>query len=202
VSRLILGVTGNTASGKSLVAQLFREKGCALIDADKIAHGLYASNPSLVRQITLEFGDDVLHPDGSLNRKRLGQRVFGDPLALAALNRIVHPHLLIELREQILTTLKVMNNVVVDAALIVEWGIQREFDHLVMVTSPAPQRLIRLMERDGLSRDEAEARIRSQMPEEEKRKSAEFVIENDGDEEGLRGKVDAVWADIVARQNS
>jgi dephospho-CoA kinase len=202
VSRLILGVTGNTASGKSLVAQLFREKGCALIDADKIAHGLYASNPSLVRQITLEFGEDVLHPDGSLNRKRLGQRVFGDPLALAALNRLVHPHLLIELREQILTTLKVMNNVVVDAALIVEWGIQREFDHLVMVTSPAPQRLIRLMERDGLSRDEAEARIRSQMPEEEKRKSAEFVIENDGDEEGLRGKVDAVWADIVARQNS
>jgi dephospho-CoA kinase len=202
VSRLILGVTGNTASGKSLVAQLFREKGCALIDADKIAHGLYASNPSLVRQITLEFGEDVLHPDGSLNRKRLGQRVFGDPLALAALNRLVHPHLLIELREQILTTLKVMNNVVVDAALIVEWGIQREFDHLVMVTSPAPQRLIRLMERDGLSRDEAEARIRSQMPEEEMRKSAEFVIENDGDEEGLRGKVDAVWADIVARQNS
>jgi dephospho-CoA kinase len=202
VSRLILGVTGNTASGKSLVAQLFREKGCALIDADKIAHGLYASNPSLVRQITLEFGEDVLHPDGSLNRKRLGQRVFGDPLALAALNRLVHPHLLIELREQILTTLKVMNNVVVDAALIVEWGIQREFDHLVMVTSPAPQRLVRLMERDGLSRDEAEARIRSQMPEEEKRKSAEFVIENDGDEEGLRGKVDAVWADIVARQNS
>jgi dephospho-CoA kinase len=202
MSRLTLGVTGNTASGKSLVAQLFREKGCALIDADKIAHGLYASNPSLVRQITLEFGEDVLHPDGSLNRKRLGQRVFGDPLALAALNRLVHPHLLIELREQILTTLKVMNNVGVEAALIVEWGIQREFDHLVMVTSPAPQRLIRLMERDGLSRDEAEARIRSQMPEEEKRKSAEFVIENDGDEEGLRGKVDAVWADIVARQNS
>jgi dephospho-CoA kinase len=200
--RLTLGVTGNTASGKSLVAQLFREKGCALIDADKIAHGLYSSNPSLVRQITLEFGEDVLHPDGSLNRKRLGQRVFGDPLALAALNRLVHPHLLIELREQILTTLKVMNKVVVDAALIVEWGIQREFDHLVMVTSPAPQRLVRLMERDGLSRDEAEARIRSQMPEEEKRKSAEFVIENDGDEEGLRGKVDAVWADIVARQNS
>jgi dephospho-CoA kinase len=196
MARLTLAVTGNTASGKSLVAQMFRDKGCALIDADKVAHGLYASNPSLVRQITLEFGEDVLHPDGSLNRKRLGQHVFGDPRALAALNRLVHPHLLIELREQILSTLKVMNNVVVDAALIVEWGIQREFDHLVMVTSPEPQRLARLMERDGLSRDEAEARIRSQMPEEEKRKVAEFVIENDGDEEGLRRKVEAVWEKV------
>jgi dephospho-CoA kinase len=117
-------------------------------------------------------------------------------MALAVLNRLVHPHLLIQLREQILATLKVMNGVVVDAALIVEWGIQSEFNHLVMVTSPEPRRLARLMERDGLSRDEAEARIRSQMPEEEKRKHAEFVIENDGDEDALRAKVDEVWEKI------
>src|SRR5690606_387843 len=115
--RLILGVTGNVASGKSLVAEWLRDKGCALVDADKVAHGLYASNPALVRQIALELGDGVLHPDGSVNRKRLGARVFGDPAALAALNRIVHPHLLIALREQVFSALKVMNRVVLDAAL-------------------------------------------------------------------------------------
>ena len=191
-----LAVTGNTASGKSLVAGFFREKGCALIDADKVAHELYASNPSLVRQIALEFGDDILHPDGSLNRKRLGQRVFGDPAALAALNRLVHPHLLIALREQIISARKVMNNVVVDAALIFEWGMQREFDHVVLVVALESDRLARLMTRDGLSRDEAEARVRSQMPEEEKRKLAGLVIENDGDEEALRAKVDQVWASL------
>ena len=191
-----LAVTGNTASGKSLVAALFRDKGCALIDADKVAHGLYATNPSLVRQIAVEFGGEVLHPDGSLNRKRLGQRVFGDPAALAALNRIVHPHLLIALREQILAARRVMSTVVVDAALIFEWGIQGEFDHVVLVSAPATDRLKRLMERDGLSFDEAEARIRSQMPEEEKRALATIVIENTGDGEGLRKKVDAVWEGI------
>ena len=122
-----------------------------------------------------------------------GQRVFGDPAALAALNRLVHPHLLIALREQIISARKVMNNVVVDAALIFEWGIQREFDHVVLVVAPESDRLARLMTRDGLSRDEAEARIRSQMPEEEKRKLAGLVIENDGDGEALRVKVDEVW---------
>jgi dephospho-CoA kinase len=196
--KLTLGVTGNIASGKSAVAEMFREKGCALVDADKTAHGLYEANPALVRQVALEFGEDMLHPDGSLNRRRLGARVFGDPAALAALDRIVHPHLLPAVREQVFAALKVLNRVVVDAALIVEWGAQREFDHLVLVTAPEPLRMSRLMARDGLSRDEAEARLRSQMPEEQKRPFARFVIDNAGTQEELRAQVDAVWERIQA----
>jgi dephospho-CoA kinase len=194
---LILGVTGNIASGKSLAAELFREKGCALVDADKVAHALYAANPALVRQIALQFGEEVLHPDGSLHRKRLGARVFGDPTALAALDRIVHPHLQVTLREQVFAALRVMNKVVIDAALIIEWGAQREVDKLVLVTAPEARRLERLMARDGLSRSEAEARIRMQMPEEEKRKFADFVIENGKTEEELRAKVDAIWEKVI-----
>lgn len=197
--RLILGVTGNIASGKSLAAELFREKGCALVDADKVAHALYAANPALVRQIALEFGEAMLHPDGTLHRKRLGARVFGDRAALAALDRIVHPHLQVTLREQVFAALRVMNKVVVDAALLIEWGAHQEVDALVLVTAPEPLRLQRLMDRDGLSRDEAEARIRSQMPEEDKRAFAHHVIENTGSEEELQAQVDAVWEKIEVR---
>ncbi len=195
--RLILGVTGNVAGGKSAVARMFQEKGCALVDADKVAHELYVAQPGLVRQVAQEFGDEVLHPDGTLNRKRLGARVFGDPAALAMLNRIVHPHLLVALRERVFSALRVMNRVVVDAALIVEWGMQRETDALILVTAPEPLRLARLMERDGLSHDEAERRIRSQMPEEEKRPFATYEIVNTGSEEDLQPLVDAVWEQIM-----
>jgi dephospho-CoA kinase len=198
---LLIAVTGNIASGKSLVAALFREKGCALVDADKVAHALYASSPALVREIAHAFGDEVLRQDGSLDRGRLGQRVFGNPAALETLNRLVHPHLLTALREEIRSALKVMNRVVVDAALIVEWGIREEFDHLVLVAAPESVRLERLMDRDDLGREDAEARIRSQMPEEEKRKVADFVIENTGTEEELREKAEEVWGRLNGIQD-
>ena len=198
MSRIILAVTGNIASGKSTAARMFHEKGCALVDADKVAHELYVALPSLVRQIAQEFGTDVLHPDGSLNRKRLGARVFGDPAALAALDRLVHPHLLVALRERVFSALRVMNRVVLDAALIVEWGAQREADALILVTAPEPLRLARLMERDGLSRDEGEKRLHSQMPEEQKRAFAGYEIINTGSLEDLQRQVDEVWAKIEA----
>jgi dephospho-CoA kinase len=198
VSRLILAVTGNIASGKSLAARMFREKGCALVDADKVAHELYAAQPSLVRQLAQEFGEDILNPDGSLHRRRLGAKVFGDPSALAALDRVVHPHLRVALRERIFSSLRVMNRVVVDAALVVEWDAWREADHLILIAAPEPLRLERLMERDGFSRDEAERRIRSQMPEEEKRRHAGFVIENTGTQEELQARVDAIWEEVSA----
>jgi dephospho-CoA kinase len=195
--RLLFAVTGNIASGKSRVAAMLRDKGCALVDADKVAHALYAASPPLVREIAAAFGDDVLLPGGVLDRKRLGSRVFGDAEALATLDRIVHPHLLTAIREQSLSASRMMNRVVVDAALVFEWGMEREFDAVILVTAPEPLRLQRAMERDGLSREEAEARIRSQMPESEKIPKATYVIENTGTEEDLEKRVDAVWESIT-----
>lgn len=194
--KLTLGVTGNIGSGKSLVAELLSEKGCALVDADRVAHALYASDPALVQELARQFGEDILKSSGALDRERLGAHVFGDPLALETLNRIVHPHLLAALREQLVSSRRVMNRVVLDAALIVEWGLRPELSHLILVTAPEPLRLERLMARTGMPRAAAEARLRAQMPEEEKRAFADFVIENDGTEEELRGKVDAVWERI------
>jgi len=197
----LIAVTGNIASGKSRVAELLRERcgdtGCALIDADKLAHELYGRDAELVRDIARALGDDVLRPDGSLDRSRTGQKVFGNPAALAALNAIVHPKLLAELRARIAETRMTAAHVIVDAALIFEWGIRDEFDHVILVTAPEDVRVARLIARSGLSREDALARVRSQMPEEEKRKRATVVIENGGDEEGLRGKVNEVW-DIIS----
>ncbi len=201
MSRLIIGVTGNIASGKSLVARYFHEKGCALVDADKVAHELYATNRGLVQQLAAEFGPEIQFLDGSLNRKRLGAMVFGDQQALLLLNRIIHPHLLIAVRERVFSALRILNRVVLDAALIVEWGAQREVDRLILVSCPEPLRKERLMERDGLTSDEAERRIRSQLPESEKRPFADFEIKNDTDSQSLYHKADEVWAAIESQDS-
>ncbi len=192
----LLAVTGNIASGKTFVAELLRDKGCALVNADKVAHALYDANPGLVREVARAFGDDILRHDGTLDRARLGAVVFGSANALQTLNRLVHPHLLTAVREEIITARRVMNRAIVDAALIYEWGIQDEFDHVILVAAPEELRVERLMARSGVSREDAIARIRSQMPEEEKRRLAEIVIENDGDEEELQAKVDQVWEKV------
>ena len=190
---MTIAVTGNIASGKSLVAELLRGKGCALVNADKVAHALYEANPALVREVARAFGDEVLRQDGTLDRARLGSIVFGSVSALETLNALVHPHLLTAVREEIISARRVMNRVVLDAALIYEWGIQDEFDHVILVTAPEEVRLTRLQTRTGLSREDALARIRSQMPEDEKRARAKIVIENEGAEEELQAKTDAVW---------
>lgn len=189
----LLAVTGNIASGKTFVAELLRDKGCALVNADKVGHTLYDANPGLVREVARAFGDDILRHDGTLDRARLGVIVFGSATALKTLNALVHPHLLTAIREEVAAARRVMNRVIVDAALIYEWGIQDEFDHVILVTAPEPLRVERLMARSGLNHEDALARIRSQMPEEEKRRLAEIVIENAGSEEALETKVDEVW---------
>jgi dephospho-CoA kinase len=160
---------------------------------------LYANNAGLMRQLTAEFGDEILHPNGTLNRKLLGSQVFRDPHALAALDRIVHPHLLLAIRERMFSALRVMNRVVLDAALIVEWGMRPELDCLVLITAPESLRRQRLMSRDGLSQEEAAARIRSQMPEAGKRPFADFEIVNDVSGEDLVQKADAAWRAIETR---
>lgn len=196
---LLLAVTGNIASGKSAVAGMLRDlSGGALIDADRAAHELYDRDPGLVRDIARALGDDVLRPDGSLDRARTGARVFGNPAALASLNALVHPRLLAELRARIAAARKTAPCVIVDAALVFEWGIQNEFDHVVLVTAPEDVRVERLMKRSGLDRGDALARIRSQMAETEKKKLARIEIVNDRDEQALRAGVDAAWKSMRA----
>lgn len=200
--RCVIGVTGNIASGKSETARLLQRKGCALVDADAVAHEIYGWDRALVQRIAGEFGPDVVWSDGSLNRKRLGSLVFGRPDALAALNRIVHPVLVVAIRERILSAQRVMNRVVLDAALIIELGFAKEVDWLVLVSASTEIRLARLMARGGHSEDEALRRIESQIPEETKLPQADFVIKNETSREYLEEQVDALWDEILARETS
>lgn len=200
MARMIIGVTGNIASGKSETARLLQQKGCALVDADAVAHELYGYDRALVQQLGAEFGQDVMLSNGSLNRKKLGSLVFGRPEAMATLNRIVHPALIQAIRERIRSSQRVMNRLVLDAALIVELGFAKEVDHLVFVSAAVPVRLARLMERSGLTSDEAMRRIDSQMPEESKLQHADFVIKNETTREYLMEQVDALWDEIIARE--
>jgi dephospho-CoA kinase len=199
MSRLILGVTGNIASGKSETARLLQQKGCALVDADAVAHELYGYDRGLVQQIGAEFGQDVVWSNGSLNRAKLGSLVFGRPEAMAALNRIVHPVLIGAIRERIRSNLRIMNRVVLDAALIIELGFATEVDYLVLVSASVKVRLARLMERSSLTEDEAMRRIESQIPEESKLQHADFVIKNETTKDYLREQVDALWEELTLR---
>ncbi len=201
MARLILGVTGNIASGKSETARLLQQKGCALVDADAVGHELYGYDRALVQQLGAEFGGGVILDNGTLNRKKLGSLVFGRPEAMAALNRIVHPALINAIRERIRSSQRVMNRLVLDAALIVELGFAKEVDHLVFVSASVPVRLARLMERSGLGEEEAMLRIDSQMPEETKLQHADFIIKNETTREYLREQVDALWDEILARES-
>ncbi len=200
MAKCVIGVTGNIASGKSATARLLQQKGCALVDADAVAHELYGYDRALVQRIAAEFGPEVVWSDGSLNRKRLGSMVFGRPEALASLNRIVHPALVVAIRERILSTQRVMNRVVLDAALIIELGFAQEVDYLVLVSASVETRLARLMARSGLTEDEARRRIESQVPEEAKLAQADFVIKNETTREYLEEQVDALWDEILARE--
>jgi dephospho-CoA kinase len=200
VARLIIGVTGNIASGKSETARLLQQKGCALVDADAVGHELYGYDRTLVQQLGAEFGGGVILDNGTLNRKKLGSLVFGRPEAMATLNRIVHPALINAIRERIRSSQRVMNRLVLDAALIVELGFAKEVDYLVFVSASTPVRLERLMERSGLSEEDAMARIDSQLPEESKIQHADFIIKNETTKEYLREQVDALWDEIMARE--
>lgn len=199
MARLILGVTGNIASGKSETARLLQNKGCALVDADAVAHELYGYDRALVQQIGAEFGQDVVWSNGTLNRAKLGSLVFGRPEAMAALNRIVHPVLIGAIRDRIRSNLRVMNRVVLDAALIIELGFATEVDYLVLVSASVKVRLARLMERSNLTEDEAMRRIESQIPEESKLQHADFVIKNETTKDYLREQVDALWEELTLR---
>ncbi len=200
MGKIIIGVTGNIASGKSATARLLQEKGCSLVDADVVAHELYGYDHALVRQIGQEFGSDVVWSNGMLDRKKLGSLVFGRPDAMVALNRIVHPALINAIRERIRSSQRVMNRLVLDAALIIELGFAAEVDYLVLVSASIPVRLERLRERSGFSEEEAMRRIDSQVPEELKLQHADFVIKNETTKEYLQEQVDALWDEILSRE--
>lgn len=193
---LIVGLTGGIASGKSLVSRVFRELGAHVIDADRIVHDLLSAGTEPWDEIRAYFGDGVLLPDGCIDRKKLGTIVFNDREKREWLNRCLHPRVFESFRTQVrrIGASHPGALVVLDAALLVETGFHRRMDRLVVVCADPDQQLRRLMARDGLSREQAEARIASQMPMAEKCAAADYVIDNRGAREDTERQAREVFS--------
>ena len=177
---LRVGMTGSIGVGKSFVASVFVELGCHVLDADLTAREVVLPGTPGLQAIAREFGDEILNADGTLDRKRLGALIFADENRRQRLNHILHPFIIAR-QDEILRAweLEDPHGVgIVDAALMIESGGYKRFDKLIVVHCRPEVQLERLMLRDQLSREEAERRIAAQMPQEEKQKFADHLIDS------------------------
>jgi dephospho-CoA kinase len=189
----VVGLTGNIATGKSTVAAVLKGLGARVLDADVLAHQLMQPGTATYDRVVAEFGVEMLQPDGAIDRKRLGARVFADVDALARLEAIVHPAVIAE-KERLLAEWQRDGGgrvVVVEAIKLIESGMHHQCDELWVVTSPREQQVERLMTSRGLSKDEAELRVDAQPPQIDKAMQGDVVIANDGSLERLADRVTA-----------
>ncbi|MGB2804460.1 MAG: dephospho-CoA kinase [Candidatus Zixiibacteriota bacterium] len=197
---LLIGVTGGIACGKTEVAEVFRKKGAIVLSGDQIGKEVVEKEGTVLKQLVHAFGQDILNKNGTLDRRKLGEIAFASEESRDKLNRIIHPHLLKELRGRI-QNIEEENPravVVIDAALIVEWGLEKELDYLIFVESKEENKIRRLQKEKGYSKKEALDRIKSQLPEKVKEKKADVVIRNDEGLAELRTAADGVWRFIAA----
>jgi dephospho-CoA kinase len=193
--KYIIGLTGGIGSGKSTVAEIFLKNGFFVIDADMVSREVVEPGSAVLSKITEEFGDHVLDETGQLDRGRMAEIVFKNPEKRKILENLIHPAII----ESILS--KVRNSdskkVIISAPLLIESGININCDLVVVVTAPGELCLERAVKRDNLNRDHVEARIRSQMKDDERRVYADFLVENDSSFENLESVVN----DLIVRIN-
>ncbi len=195
---LIVGLTGGVASGKTAVSEVLREEGAYIVDADQIARDLVRPQRPAWSEIVRIFGKEILQEDGSIDRKKLADRVFADPDQRKLLNQILHPLITGEIDRK---TGEIAQKdpkaiVVIDAPLLIEVGYQRRVDKLMVVTSTQIEQIERVKARDGISSEEAMRIVSSQMPVEEKVKLADFVIRNEGSLAEVREKAKEVFREL------
>lgn len=198
---LRVGLTGGIACGKSTVAKMFADLGADIVDADAIAHELYRPGQEVLEQLVAHFGAEILKPDGELDRSKLASLVF-DGGRVAELNRIVHPAV-IRQQDQWMRSLGEKNPyavAIVEAALIFEAGVKDHFDRIMVVTCKPAQKIARFALRTGMSADAARAdverRNKAQMPDDEKARRADFVIDNSGSVEETRHQVQRIYSEL------
>jgi dephospho-CoA kinase len=202
---LLVGLTGGIATGKSTVSEMLRRRGCVIIDADVLAREVVAPGEPALAAIVEEFGRGVLAADGTLDRKKLGAIIFADAARRKRLEAITHPAIRERFARQLaeLIARGFAGIVVFDAAVMIESGNYKNMDRLVVVATDEATEVRRLMTRDRIDRDEAERKVRSQMPVAEKAKLADYVIDNGGDRPATEAEVERVYqalsADLRAR---
>ena len=187
----VIGLTGNIATGKSVVAQMLADRGAEAIDADRVAHALMRPGTLAHAAIVERFGAQVLRDDGGIDRARLGSQVFSDPQALADLERILHPAVIREVELRIEETSAAV--VVVEAIKLIEAGMAETCDAIWVTICPAEERVRRLVEERGMSRADARQRVAAQPPQSKKVAHADVVIDTEGTLASTRAQVEAAW---------
>ncbi|KAL0246174.1 hypothetical protein GEMRC1_007388 [Eukaryota sp. GEM-RC1] len=178
----LVGLTGGIASGKSTVSSFFGQRGAAVIDSDQIARDIVKPNKPAFKKIVADFGDQVLSPQGDLDRAKLGTLIFQDPEARKRLNSITHPRIIFEMVKQTIFHWLMLRLIVIwDTPLLIETGLHRFCDSVVVVFAEPETQLERLMKRDGLDKDKAMNRIFAQMLLRDKCRLADYVINNNSD---------------------
>ena len=195
---LKVGLTGSIAVGKSFVLDILRELGARTLDADAVAREVVEPGTAGLKAVVEEFGKQVLKPDGSLNRPALGAIVFADDAKRQKLNSILHPFIIARQDEILRQWEKETPDAiaVVDAALMIESGGYKRFDKLIVVHCRPEIQIARLMKRDNVSHEEAERRINAQMPQAEKKKHADYLIDTSAGFESARRQTTAVWQEL------
>ena len=195
---LKVGLTGSIAVGKSFVLGVLRELGARTIDADAVAREIVEPGTLGLRAVVEEFGIEILKPDGSLNRAKLGATVFADQAKRQKLNSILHPFIIAR-QDEIMRHWEGETPdaiAVVDAALMIESGGYKRFDKLIVVHCRPEIQIERLMNRDSITRDEAQRRINAQMQQEEKKRFADYLIDTSDGFESARQQTAAVWQEL------
>jgi dephospho-CoA kinase len=196
----IVGLVGRTGSGKGAVAGVWSADGALVIEADRVGHEVTDDDPGVRAALIAEYGPGVYDADGRLDRERVAARVFADPAARARLDRLVHPALVAGLgrRLEVLRARGWRGVVVLDAALLLEWGMERKCDVVVAVTAPEPEQVRRLMRSRGWSADHARQRLAAQRTNEAFAAAADVALENAGSLEELAGAARAALAALRA----
>jgi dephospho-CoA kinase len=193
-----IGLTGGIGAGKSTVSQILSELGAFVIDADKVGHEIYLPGKEAWQQVTAAFGRDILAPDQTIDRKKLGALIFGSDEARKKLNEIVHPLMFQDIDRRIKAKRAegFTNPIVVEAAILIEANWLPLADEVWLVVTNKTAVIDRVATQRGLAAKDTEARIASQISDNERRKHAQIVIENDGSLEELRQKIRAAWSRI------
>lgn len=193
--RLLLGVTGGIASGKSTVADILEQYGAPVIDFDDLARLVVEPGTPALREISEYFGEQILRPDGALDRKKLSKIVFADPLKRKKLESITHPLVFEEFYKQVAEIDHNQNAEVIQAVvpLLFELDLQSMFDKVLVVYVKPQEQIQRLTARDKISEQEAARILKAQLPIDEKAKNADFVIDNSGSLAETKERVERLW---------
>jgi dephospho-CoA kinase len=194
---LRVGLTGGLASGKSTVGRMFESFGCLLVEADALGHRVLEPEGAAFRPVVALFGEEILR-DGRIDRKALGRIVFSDPAKLEQLNAIVHP-LVFALEERALDEFERTNPdgiAIVAAAIMIETGSYKRYEKIVLAVCSETEQIRRAMARDGLTESEVRSRLSRQMPLEEKRKFADYIIDTSGPVAETEAQARAVFAKL------